>query len=66
MTNYREILRLSSLGIKNKQIAEGMGISRQTVIATLQRATAQVLSWSDAEGLSDRELREFMPSRQSK
>lgn len=56
MTNYREVLRLSSLGIKNKQIAEGMGISRQTVITTLQRAAAQGLSWPDAEGLSEREL----------
>ena len=40
MTNYREILRLAGLGINNKQIAEGMGIARQTVITTLQRAAA--------------------------
>jgi len=56
MTNYREILRLSSLGINNKQIAEGMGIARQTVITALQRAAAQGLDWTAAEPLSDREL----------
>ena len=56
MTNYREILRLSSLGIKNKQIAEGIGVARQTVITTLQRASAQGLDWQSAEPLSDKEL----------
>ena len=35
MTNYREILRLSSLGINNKHIAEGMGIARQTVVCLI-------------------------------
>jgi len=56
MTNYREILRISSLGINNKQIAEGMGIARQTVVTALQRAAAQGLDWQMAEPLSDREL----------
>jgi transposase len=56
MTNYREILRLSSLGINHKQIAEGMGIARQTVVTALQRAVAQGLDWPAAEPLSDREL----------
>jgi transposase len=56
MTNYREILRLSSLGINNKQIAESMGIARQTVITALQRAAAQELDWQAAEPLSDKEL----------
>jgi len=56
MTNYREILRLTSLGINNKQIAESMGIARQTVVTALQRAVAQGLDWQTAESLSDREL----------
>ena len=56
MTNYREILRLASLGINNKQIAEGMGIARQTVVTAMQRASAQGLDWQTAEPLSDREL----------
>ena len=56
MTNYREILRLRSLGINHKQIAESMGIARQTVVTALQRAFAQGLDWRTAESLSDREL----------
>jgi transposase len=56
MTNYREILRLRSLGINNKQISESMGIARQTVITTLQTAFAQGLDWQSAEPLSDKEL----------
>ena len=45
MTNYREILRLSSLGINNSRITASMGIARQTVITTLQRAAVQGLDW---------------------
>ena len=56
MTNYREILRLRSLGINNKQIAESMGIARQTVITTLQTAFAQGLDWQSAESMPDKEL----------
>jgi len=56
MTNYREILRLSSLGINNKQIAESMGIARQTVITAVQRAMAHELDWQTVEPLSDQEL----------
>jgi len=56
MTDYREILRLKSLGLNNSQITESMGIARQTVITTLQRAAAQGLDWQTAESLSDKEL----------
>ena len=56
MTNYREILRLRSLGVNNKQIAESMGIARQTVITVLQRAASLELDWREVEALSDREL----------
>ena len=56
MTDYREILRLSSLGINHSQIAESMGIARQTVVTTLQRAVAQELNWGNTEALSDKEL----------
>lgn len=56
MTNYREILRLRSLRINHSRIAESMGIARQTVVTTLQRAAAQGLDWQCAESLSDRDL----------
>ena len=56
MTNYREILRLRSLGLNHSRIAESMGISRPTVIAALQRAQTQELNWQAAESLSDIDL----------
>jgi DNA-binding NarL/FixJ family response regulator len=56
MTDYREILRLRSLGLNNSQIATATGISRPTVITTIQRAIAQELDWQTAEPLSDKEL----------
>jgi transposase len=56
MTDYREILRLSSLGLNRSQIANSTGASRTTVIHTLQRAAAQGLDWQTVESLTDKEL----------
>jgi transposase len=67
MTDYREILRLRSLGINHSQIAQSMGISRQTVVTALQRATAQAVDWQEAEGIGDRELaKRLFPSGEAK
>ncbi len=38
MTNYREILRLHSLGLNKTEIASSCQCARNTVAATLQRA----------------------------
>jgi hypothetical protein len=56
MTNYREILRLDSLGYKHKQIADSQGLSRQTVVSALQRASQSGLTYATADTLSDREI----------
>ena len=56
MTDYREIMRLRSLGLNHNQIAESLGASRTTVIHTLQRAAAQSLDWQAAESLKDKEI----------
>ena len=56
MTNYREILRLKSLGFNHSQIASSMGISRQTTVTVLQRAAEQELTYQTVAELSDREL----------
>jgi len=67
MTNYREILRLYSLGINNAQIAASCGCTRPTVIQTLQRATSIGLDYQQAAQLSDKEIRQrLLPSAQSK
>ena len=60
MTNYREILRLKSMGFNNRQISDSSGATRQTVIAVLQRAAACELDYRSAEALSDRELAKLL------
>ena len=56
MTNYKEILRLHSLGINNTRIAESCACARSTVIATLQRAAERELSWSKVKNCSPEEV----------
>ncbi len=56
MTNYREILRLDSLGLNKTQIADACDCSRTTVIAVLRRAEEVGLCYPLPEGLSDKEL----------
>ena len=63
MTNYKEILRLHSLGINNTRIAESCGCARSTVIAALQRAAEQGLSWNKIKNCSTEEVaRKLYPS----
>jgi transposase len=45
MTKYREILRLSSLGISQQGIAESSGVSKKTVDRVLKRAEEMGISW---------------------
>ena len=56
MTNYREILRLESLGINNTQIAESCYCSRTTVINTLQKAQEKGITWQSAREMADKEI----------
>ena len=58
MTNYREILRLDSLGLNKTQIAESLGCSRTTVIHVLRQAEASCISYPLPEGMSDKALSE--------
>lgn len=56
MTNYREILRLHSLGINNMQAAASLGCSRTTVIQVLNLAESKGLKYPLPEGMSDAQL----------
>lgn len=60
MTNYREILRLSSLGLNNTQIAQSCACSRTTVIQTLRLARDKGLSHPLPEEMSDKQLAEIL------
>ena len=56
MTNYREILRLSCLGLNKAQIAGVCGCSRTTVIKVLNIASAKGLSYPLPDRMSDKQL----------
>ena len=56
MTNYKEILRLHSLGINNTRVAESCGCARSTVISTVQRAQEKGITWEDIRSLGEAEV----------
>jgi transposase len=58
MTNYREILRLNSLGILKQDIATACGCSRNTVATAIKMAEENGVKWETAEGLTNKELGE--------
>ena len=67
MTNYREILRLHSLGLNKTEIASSCRCARNTVAATLQRAANCGLQWPLPEEMSDKQLSErLFPTSPSK
>ena len=60
MTNYREVLRLHSLGLNKTEIASSCQCARNTVAATLQRASNCGLQWPLPEEMSDKTLSELL------
>ena len=63
MTKYREILRLSSLGISQQNIANSCNVSKKTVNRVLKRAKELNVSWSLDANDTDAVLAEkFFPS----
>lgn len=60
MTNYREILRLNSLGLNNSQIADACGCSRTTVVQTLRLAKDKSISYPLPQEMSDKKLAEIL------
>ena len=56
MTNYKEILRLDTLGISRQNTAVACGCSRNTVTRVLQRAATAGLSWDKAQEMTFKEI----------
>jgi|GEM_PF-1154759 len=56
MTKYREILRLSSLGFSNRNIALSVPYSRNTVAKILKRAQELDISWPLEDNQTDEVL----------
>ena len=60
MTNYREILRLSSLGLNKTQIAQSVGCSRTTVIQVLNFAAEKKITYPLEQDMSDAQLAKLL------
>lgn len=58
MTQYREILRLNSLGINKTKIAQSLNCSRNTVRSILKRAEEHGLRWPLPPELGEIQLQE--------
>ena len=56
MTNYKEIIRLHSLGLNKTRIAESCGCARSTVITALHKAEENGLFWNAVKNLSSEEV----------
>lgn len=56
MANYREILRLSSMGLSQRSIASSCQCSRNTVSEVLSRAKQKGLEWPFPEDVGDTDL----------
>ena len=67
MTDYREILRLKSLGFNHTQIATSMDISRSTVVNVLRRAEKQKVCYQSVREMGSKELgRLLSPTAESR
>lgn len=65
MTQYREILRLSSLGFSNRNMALSVPCSRNTVAKVLKRAQELDISWPLEDNQTDGVLEALFYPKQS-
>ena len=66
MTKYREILRLTALGLSQRNIVQSIGVSQKTVVKVQKRAWEMHLSWPLDESLTDSALETLMFHKESK
>lgn len=58
MTNYREILRLTSLGFSQRKIMQSCGTAQKTVIKVQRQFRASGACWEDFVSLTEAETKE--------
>ena len=66
MTKYREILRLTVLGLSQRNIMQSINVSQKNVVKVQRRAREMNLSWPLDESLTDIELGKLMFPKESK
>lgn len=60
MTNYREILRLTSLGFTQRNIMQSCNVAQKTVVKVQHRAKELNLAWPLDECMTDKALKDLM------
>lgn len=60
MTKYREILRLTALGLSLRNIEKSLNVSRKTIIKVQKRAEKLSLRWPLDDNYTDAELERVM------
>ena len=66
MINYREILRLNSLGYSQRRIEASVHSSHQTVKNVLEKASAQGISWPLEDDITNAILGEMLSDRNTR
>lgn len=56
MTKYREILRLTALGLSQRNIIRSIGVSQKTIVKIQHRAQELKIAWPLDESLTDEAL----------
>ena len=60
MTQYREILRLTAMGLSQRSILDSVGCSQKTVVKVQRRARELKLSWPLDDSITDAVLEETL------
>lgn len=60
MTKYREILRLTALGLSQRNIIQSCGVSQKTIVKVQRRASELKLKWPLDAALTDEALEKLM------
>ena len=60
MTKYREILRLTALGLSQRDIIQSIGVSQKTIVKVQKRAKELNLSWPLDEPMTDADLKKLL------
>ena len=65
MTKYREILRLTALGLSQRSIIQSCGVSQKTIVKVQHRARELKLQWPLSAALTDEALEKLMFPKES-
>ena len=66
MTKYREIIRLTGLGLTQREIMASCGVEHKTIVKVLKRARELKFSQPLDEAMTDMVLQKLMFSKENK